>query len=155
MSSDDGSLQLVLYLFYSPLPQFSLLQYTPALDNCDTSGKVTHTHTKNYHFSEAGVLYIHVHAARNLIGHTAMSRYDPYCIVKQGEKTVFKTHTLVGTRDPVWEKGMEILVPWCSNTQLSFDVFHNSHGLAGSHDLLGSAHLHLHAVSQHLILCAH
>ena len=38
MSSDDGSIQLCLSLYYTPLPHFSLLQRTPAIDNCDING---------------------------------------------------------------------------------------------------------------------
>ena len=38
MSSDDGSIQLCLSLFYTPLPQFSLLHRTPAIDKCDING---------------------------------------------------------------------------------------------------------------------
>ena len=97
--------------------------------------------------TEAGVLYIHVHSARNLIGQSATSRCDPFCVVKQGDRQVFKTHTLYNTRDPVWEKGVEILVPWSHNVPLSFTIQHNSYGL-GSHDVLGSAHLTLHSVSE-------
>ena len=72
--------------------------------------------------------------------------YDPYCLVKHGERSIFKTHTIFGTRDPIWEKGVEILIPSCRDVVLSFDIFHNSRGL-GSHDLLGSTNLILNRVS--------
>ena len=96
--------------------------------------------------TEAGVLYIHVHGAKNLRSHSSRTLYDPYCLVKHGERSIFKTHTIFGTTDPIWEKGVEILIPSCRDVSLSFDIFHNSRGL-GSHDLLGSTNLRLNRVS--------
>ena len=93
----------------------------------------------------AGVLYIHVHAARNLIGHSSRAGYEPYCVVRHGKRTIFKTHSLSGSSDPIWEKGTEILVPSCRGMELIFDVIHDGHTL-GSHDLIGTAQLRLDTV---------
>ncbi|XP_019850802.1 PREDICTED: uncharacterized protein LOC100638384 [Amphimedon queenslandica] len=133
MSSDDGSIQLCLSLYYTPLPHFSLLQRTPAIDRCD--------------INEAGVLYIHVHSAQNLISSSSSSSskqkqqqqqqqlsrpsLDPYCIVRQDARVIFKTSPVVGSASPVWEKGLEILIPSCRGAQFSFDV---CDGRSRSHD---------------------
>ena len=106
--------------------------------------------------SEAGVLYIHVHSAQNLISPSfssssrqkqqqlARPNFDPYCIVSQDDRIIFKTSPVVGSANPVWEKGLEILVPLCRGTHFSFDV---CNGRSRSHDSpLGYARVSLEMV---------
>lgn len=132
-----GDKHLLFSLCYTPLPQFSLLHVPSVLDH-------------EYNISGAGVLYIHVHAARNLIGHSSRAGYEPYCVVRHGKRTIFKTHSLSGSSDPIWEKGTEILVPSCRGMELIFDVIHDGHTL-GSHDLIGTAQLRLDTGQSQLI----
>ena len=161
MSSDDGLIQLCLSLFYTPLPQFSLLHYTPALNKCDINGKqllcvcavnsccvclFTLIHTFSSLTVEAGVLYIHVHSARNLSSiKSGRSNCDPFCVVRQEDRMIFKTGLVVGSTNPVWEKGLEILIPSCRDAHFSFDVYN---GRGKSHDnLLGYAQVNLEMVN--------
>jgi Ca2+-dependent lipid-binding protein len=138
LSTDDGSIQLLLSLYYSPLPEFSLLNHQHHMSS------IIHDNSTQ----DAGVLYIHIHSAVNLMNRSSKS-YDPYCIVKWGDKDVFQTHVVNNTRNPVWEKGIEILVPSCHNVPLSFNVYSNR--TLASHDHLGVTFLTLHTDFTHLL----
>lgn len=95
---------------------------------------------------EAGVLYIHVHSARNLSSiKSGRSNCEPFCVVRQEDRMIFKTGLVVGSTNPVWEKGLEILIPSCRDAHFSFDVYN---GRGKSHDnLLGYAQVNLEMVN--------
>lgn len=95
------------------------------------------------------MLYVHVHAARNVRGHVPPLA-NLFCCATLGERTILRTQTLPGSCDPIWEKGIELIVPSYHGIRLEFEVFCQSRGM-GSNDLLGSSHLLLTAVS--IIVC--
>lgn len=110
-----------------------------------------HTHSicslDFFPITEAGVLYVHVHAAKNVRAPTP-SLNNLFCCVVWGEKTILRTHPLPGSCDPIWEKGIELIVPSCSGIQLDFNVYSQSQGMAAN-SLIGSSHLLLNEVSMH------
>lgn len=60
----------------------------------------------------------------------------------QGARVIFKTNWVSGTSNPVWESGMEILIPSCHDSLVCFDVYHNSQAYV-AHNLIGSTHISL------------
>ena len=102
-----------------------------------------------FFFAEAGVLYVHVHAAKNVRAPTP-SLDNVFCCVTWGEKTILRTHTLPGSCDPVWEKGIELIVPSCNGIRLEFNVLSESQGMA-TNSLIGSTFLSLNEVRAYIL----
>ena len=69
------------------------------------------SHTPLSDPSSAGVLYAHIHGAKDLIGGQLYGVCNPVCVVKDGEKTLLVTRRHMGCVDPVWEQGVEIFIP--------------------------------------------
>lgn len=89
---------------------------------------------------DGGVLYVHIHAATNLIGQflTHQSSCDPYCLVHCMNKVILTTHTIPSSHNPIWEKGVELLVPSYRSLSCHFHVY--SKRVRGS-ELIGAAEL--------------
>eukprot|EP00731_Ephydatia_muelleri_P033334 Em0028g9a len=114
-----------LDLIYTPLPPFSLASPTPLSDP-----------------SSAGVLYVHIHGAKALIGGQLYGVCNPVCVVKDGEKNLLTTRHLMGCTHPVWEQGVEMFIPNYKTMQLHVDVA-NQITRIGLQDIMGSSHLDL------------
>ena len=71
-----------------------------------------HTHTHTHTHTVAGVLYTHIHGAKNLTGYHCC---DPYCTVAvttntKKNSTLLCTRSITGSPNPIWEQGMELFV---------------------------------------------
>ena len=94
-----------------------------------------------------------MHAAKNVRTPTPSSD-SLFCCVRWGEKTILRTQSLPGSCDPIWEKGIELIVPSCSGIRLEFNIYSQSQGM-GANCLVGSCHLLLNEVSTYEWYCAY
>lgn len=114
----------ILDLIYTPLPPFSLMTPSSSLPNT----------------SLAGVLYIHLHGAKDLVGVQLYGASNPICVVKDGEKTLLVTRRITNCIHPVWEQGVEMFIPNYKAMQLHVDVG-NQITRFGLQDIVGTSHL--------------
>ncbi|KAL5008759.1 hypothetical protein ScPMuIL_014340 [Solemya velum] len=91
----DGS-KLSLVMTYTPLPAISLDVQLPA-----SPPPITEV---------AGVLYVCVHGATNVLASDWGGTSDPYCILFCDRRRIMTTQYVLRTRSPRWEAGVEFFV---------------------------------------------
>ncbi|GFO03794.1 extended synaptotagmin-1, partial [Plakobranchus ocellatus] len=93
--------------------------------------------------SVAGVLYVCIHGASNVLAADKTGASDPYCVLFCDRRRVLTTPFIPRTRNPHWESWTEFFVADYTRMQLSFFVYdwdgHNNI----NDDFLGSVHLNL------------
>ncbi|KAL4237453.1 hypothetical protein ACF0H5_002170 [Mactra antiquata] len=127
VDNNDGS-KLILSMDYSPLSPINFLEEEPV----------------NV-LQRAGVLYVCVHCANNVIASDKTGSSDPYCVVFCDRRRVLTTTYVAQTRNPSWESQTEFFVRDFTQCQLSFYIFDWDGSNNIDDDFLGSA---LYAMSE-------
>ncbi|KAL3874920.1 hypothetical protein ACJMK2_037872, partial [Sinanodonta woodiana] len=94
------------------------LQYTKLTPIC-----LDHQKVDNMNGVTAGVVYVCVHGASNVLAGDVGGTSDPYCVVFCNRRRVLTTPYIPRTRNPVWESHVEFFVENLTEADLTFYVF--------------------------------
>ncbi|XP_046355848.2 uncharacterized protein PYUK71.03c-like isoform X2 [Haliotis rufescens] len=128
IKNKDGSL-LSMKMQYTALPALNLETLLESKRD-----KVTET---------AGVMYICIHGAVNVLVADKNGASDPYCVLFCDRRRVLTTPYIPHTRNPRWESSVEFFVSDYTKSSLSFFVFDWDGTNVIDDDFLGSTHLQL------------
>ncbi|XP_036359565.1 uncharacterized protein LOC115212982 isoform X4 [Octopus sinensis] len=92
----------------------------------------------------AGVLYVHIHGATNLLAADKNGTSDPYCVVFSERRRIVTTPYVPRSLNPRWETYSEFFVKDFTKTKLSFYVFDWDGRNIIDDDFLGCAFLDVH-----------
>ncbi|KAK3591562.1 hypothetical protein CHS0354_041607 [Potamilus streckersoni] len=94
------------------------LQYTKLTPICLDQQQVD-----SIHGVTAGVVYVCVHGASNVLAGDIGGTSDPYCVVFCNRRRVLTTPYVPRTRNPIWESHVEFFVENLTEADLTFYVF--------------------------------
>merc|ERR1719483_1327811 len=129
VENKDGS-KVVLKMEYTPLPTIDLTD----IENRSSSSKSSEV---------AGVLYVNIHGASNVLAADKTGASDPYCVLFCDRKRVLTTPFIPRARNPHWESWTEFFVADYTRSSLSFYVYDWDGTNAVNDDFLGNVHLNL------------
>ncbi|XP_059178126.1 uncharacterized protein LOC131957377 isoform X2 [Physella acuta] len=89
----------------------------------------------------AGVLYVCVHGATNVLAADKTGASDPYCVLFCDRRRVLTTPFVPRTRNPRWESWVEFFVADYSRSSLSFFLYDWDGTNTINDDFLGSVHV--------------
>ena len=72
--------------------------------------------------SNNGVLHIIIHSAQDLIGMNNNGLSDPYCIIYNKNKEIFKTNIIRNSLTPIWNNSIELIIDDI-NSNLTFKIY--------------------------------
>ncbi|CAG5128727.1 unnamed protein product, partial [Candidula unifasciata] len=93
--------------------------------------------------SVAGVMYVCIHGATNVLVADKTGASDPYCVLFCNRKRVLTTPFVPRTRNPRWESWVEFFVADYTQSPLSFFVYDWDGTNTLNDDFLGSTHISL------------
>ncbi|BFZ08015.1 hypothetical protein BsWGS_11054 [Bradybaena similaris] len=116
------------------------MKYTslPVINLSDLESPVTSKIT-----SVAGVMFVCIHGATNVLVADKTGTSDPYCVLFCNRKRVLTTPFVPRTRNPHWESWVEFFVADYTRSPLSFFVYDWDGTNTLNDDFLGSAHISL------------
>ncbi|CAL1533878.1 unnamed protein product [Lymnaea stagnalis] len=128
VENKDGS-KLVLTMQYTALPAIKL-----------TDSEETNTSKSN---TLAGVMYVCIHGATNVLAADKTGASDPYCVLFCDRRRVLTTPFIPRTRNPRWDSWVEFFVADYTRSSLSFFVYDWDGTNTINDDFLGSVHINM------------
>lgn len=110
---------LTVNIEYTPLPVIDVNQSNTREDfNRNYASRIQNQHPNEV----SGVLLACAHSGHNLVPMDKRGLSDPYCVIYENTKQAKHGEAVKGTRNPVWNTMVELLVADYTQTTLSFVV---------------------------------